>query len=205
MRTDHPFGNPQDLAACYAAGAMSAAEAAEFEAHLAGGCTPCGSELHVLLPAAAELLAAAPPRPPAPAVREAILRRAAASVQTQPWKAWSSSVAAGRVVVVPAAADGPWEETGTPGVRVRPLFVDRAANRMTALFRMAPGTRYPRHLHRGVEECWVLEGDLAAEDFAMRAGDYQRAYAGSEHGDQWTVGGCLLLISSSLGDELLPA
>jgi hypothetical protein len=37
----------------------------------------------------------------------------------------------------------------------------------------------------------------------MRAGDFQRAEAGSVHPVQSTDGGCLLLITSSLDDELL--
>jgi len=37
----------------------------------------------------------------------------------------------------------------------------------------------------------------------MRAGDYQRAETGSTHPVQSTRGGCLLLLTSSLRDELV--
>ena len=74
---------------------------------------------------------------------------------------------------------------------------------MTAMFRMAAGTSYPEHIHDGPEECYVLEGDLHVGDrMVMHAGDYQRATPGSEHDEQWTEGGCLLLVTSSLSDEL---
>lgn len=87
---------------------------------------------------------------------------------------------------------------------MRRLFVDRAANRMTAMFKMAPGAAYVPHVHGGAEECYVLEGDLhVGDEIMMRAGDYQRAPAGSLHGVQRTEGGCTLLITCSLDDEVV--
>ena len=75
---------------------------------------------------------------------------------------------------------------------------------MTALFRMAAGSEYIPHVHAGPEECYVLEGDLhVGDDIVMHAGDYQRAPAGSVHGVQRTEGGCLLLVSSSMHDEVV--
>jgi anti-sigma factor ChrR (cupin superfamily) len=70
------------------------------------------------------------------------------------------------------------------------------------LVRMDPGSSYPGHLHAGVEECFVLEGELRVGEEVLRRGDYQRADEGSEHGIQWTEKGCLLLIVSSQDDEL---
>jgi len=100
------------------------------------------------------------------------------------------------------------------GDRVRAVLVDldRAvlgappgpAQRDAMLVRMAPGTSYPRHVHAGPEECFVLEGDLAVGDgLRLVAGDYQRMESGSRHPDQSTEGGCLLLLISSLNDELV--
>jgi len=50
----------------------------------------------------------------------------------------------------------------------------------------------------------VLEGVLNVGDLRMKAGDHQRAAAGSAHVVQSTDSGCLLFIVSSLRDELLP-
>ena len=71
------------------------------------------------------------------------------------------------------------------------------------LFRMAPGSSYPAHRHSGPEECLVLSGDLRISDVRMVEGDYQFAAAGSEHTVQSTENGCLLLITTSLSDEIL--
>jgi anti-sigma factor ChrR (cupin superfamily) len=69
--------------------------------------------------------------------------------------------------------------------------------------RMEPGTSYPRHRHKGVEEGYVLEGDLHVGDEAMKAGDCQRAETESIHAVQSTESGCLLRIVSSTVDELV--
>jgi anti-sigma factor ChrR (cupin superfamily) len=83
---------------------------------------------------------------------------------------------------------------------MRVLAIDAAADRFTALVRMAPGANYPAHRHGGPEECFVLEGDLRHEERVMRAGDYEWVAAGSHHGPQTTAEGCLVLIHSSLSD-----
>ena len=71
------------------------------------------------------------------------------------------------------------------------------------LVRMAPGSSWPPHRHAGPEECYVLEGDIDVGGTRMTAGSYQRVTAGSEHPRQSTIDGCLLLLISSLHDELL--
>jgi len=101
--------------------------------------------------------------------------------------------------------DGDWEKTGVDGVEVRRLFVDVPNDRLTMLVRMAAKTEYPSHRHGGVEECFVLEGDIYGPGWEMRAGDYQRLEGGSVHGVQGSRGGCVLFIVSSLNDELLPS
>ena len=120
----------------------------------------------------------------------------------QIWQDWRSDDAGGLFTL--RTAQGRWEETGVEGIQVRRLFVDRANDRMTAMFRMAPGTSYVPHVHGGPEECYVLEGDLyVGDELVLHAGDYQRASPGSLHGVQRTEAGCLLLVTCSLHDEPL--
>lgn len=100
-------------------------------------------------------------------------------------------------------SEGEWEPTAALGVEVKKLFVDEKRKYATMLVRMAVGTAYPGHRHAGFEECYVLQGDLHVGDIVLHPGDYQRAEGGSIHGVQKTKHGCLLLIVSSLEDELL--
>lgn len=66
-----------------------------------------------------------------------------------------------------------------------------------------PGTAYPCHVHDGPEECYVHRGELCVAGETLRAGDYQRAAPGSLYVVQSTENGCLLLIVSSMTDELV--
>ncbi|MCG3126651.1 MAG: hypothetical protein CHACPFDD_01502 [Phycisphaerae bacterium] len=202
----HTIGEPEELAALYAAGAMTGEHMSEFENHVRAGCERCRSELRRLDLAMEELYRAIEPVPPPAAVREALLARVATkpgeSGNPQVWRDWPSDTADGGMLIR-RAAEAAWEPVGIEGIAIRRLFVDRQRDQMTMLVRMAPGTAYPRHVHHGPEECLVLEGDLRVGDTVLRAGDYQRAAPDSQHGVQSTEGGCLLMIVSSLSDELI--
>lgn len=123
----------------------------------------------------------------------------------QVWKHWLKRDDAAREngLHVVRHDDGDWEETGAPGVRAKSLYTDPDRRYVTMLVRMAPGASYPSHRHAGVEECFVLEGDLRVGSTLLRAGDYQRADSQSSHEVQSTEHGCLLLLVSSQDDELL--
>jgi anti-sigma factor ChrR (cupin superfamily) len=194
------LGDPAELAALYAAGAMELDERAAFEVHLAEGCEMCRAELARLGGVVAGLAAAALSVPPDPRSWEALLARVAGTSASSPLRPHLQLVAAKSEAVLKRADDAVWEDTEVPGVRIRTLFVDAQSNHFTALVRMAPGSSYPGHIHGGPEECFVLEGDLDVGEQVMRAGDYQRVPAGSRHAVQSTKQGCLLLITSSLSD-----
>ncbi len=140
-------------------------------------------------------------------LRERLLERVraqdAADGEVQVWRRWDDGGDAN--ALIRDASEGPFEKTSIPGIEVRRLFVDRAADRVSMLVRMAPGTSYPRHRHGGAEECFVLSGDLHHGDRVMRAGDFEVVDRGSVHDTQWTEGGCLLFLRSSLHDEILAA
>lgn len=202
----HAVGDPEELAALFSAGAMTGEQMSEFERHLRTGCERCQAELRKLDLAVDELYRAIEPVPPPPAVRAALLARVATppgdSANPQIWREWPSDASAAGLLIR-RAAEAAWEPVGIEGISIRRLFVDRQRDQMTMLVRMAPGTAYPRHVHHGPEECLVLEGDLRVGDAVLRAGDYQRAAPDSQHGVQSTDGGCLLMIVSSLSDELI--
>jgi anti-sigma factor ChrR (cupin superfamily) len=204
MMSEVPFlGEPAETAALYLAGALPAPEQAAFEAYLAAGGRAYDDALREMGAATVALGRLFPATPVDPALRDALLRRVASSGgdQATPLRRQlqgRDADPAGRVLR--RAEEGGWEDTAVPGVRLRVLSTDAAADRYTALVRMLPGATYPAHRHGGPEECFVLKGDLRHGSQVMRAGDYEWAPAGSDHGPQATTDGCLLLIHSSLSD-----
>lgn len=192
----------------YAMGALADAERQAFEQALA---RPGAPELEALR-AAEELLAAlalgAAPVEPPPTLRERLLARvraeapsaaADASPSVQPWKQWGG----GAADLLLRHDEGRFEPTGREGIFVKKLHVDPQGDRATLLIRMEPGASFPAHRHGGFEECFVLSGDLRHGERVMRGGDFERVAGATRHERQWTEGGCLLLIHSSLCDELL--
>jgi anti-sigma factor ChrR (cupin superfamily) len=175
----------RELAELYALGALGADEARPLEEHLRD-CPVCRREIDSLRATADELALAAPPVEPPPELRRRLLGN-----------------------LVPRGAhllrkdQGEWTPTGVTGVDLRVLFSDSTRDRQTILLRMAPGAMFPVHRHHGAEECLVLEGDVRDGDLEMTAGDFVRFEEGTQHGPLQTRAGNLLLIVSSLHDEIV--
>jgi anti-sigma factor ChrR (cupin superfamily) len=108
-------------------------------------------------------------------------------------------------MAVRRADAGDWEATGVVGIAVRRPSVDADRQTASMLVRKEPGSKYPPHIHASAEECFVVEGELhVGDDLVMHAGDFQRAESGTAHPVQYTETGCVLFITSSLHDELIP-
>lgn len=210
--SDHPLGEHElELAALYALSALPAPELEAIEREQRDR-PAFWSEVRSLRDAAAGLAESGPRARPRrdlwPEIRARLAPRSAApgaggrNLAVQVWKNWRADAHGDALTL--AAQAGAFEATDLPGIHVRRLFVDEAADRITMLVRMEPGAAYPAHRHGGAEECYVLAGELeivGREELA--AGDYQRMEMGSLHPIQRTRGGCLLLITSSRHDELV--
>ena len=101
------------------------------------------------------------------------------------------------------ANEGSWIEA-EPGIFAKILNMDAERGRITALVRMAPGSRYAAHRHLGTEEVLVLEGSCYCGGRLLRKGDYHRAEVGSVHVDVRSDEGSLMLISAPLRSDMLP-
>ncbi|MBI4467936.1 MAG: cupin domain-containing protein [Acidobacteria bacterium] len=204
IRHDAPTDEVLDWTALHALGALEEESAIGLERHLEAGCLVCARELQGFTSTVHDLLVSPEPVPPPVGLRSELLHRLAVTDPADPqvWKHWSGGPATESLLTI-RASEGNWESTGLPGVSVRRLSVDAARDTVTMLIRMTSGSSYPGHRHGGVEECFVLEGDLHVGDRVLHAGDYQRAAGESVHDVQSTDGGCLLLILSSMHDELL--
>jgi len=203
MKHDSLNEDLRELAALYALDLLEGEEREQFESHLALGCGVCQNEVDEIRATSGAVLAEDLPAlyEDVPAgLKRRVMQAAAGAEATQAWRAWNGDDSAGLHVV--RSGEGEWESV-RDGIEVKKLYVDQAADRITMLIRMAPGTAYVPHRHAGPEQCLVLDGDLHEGDLVVRQGDYQCVAEGTVHGAQWTENGCLLLIVCSQRDELI--
>ena len=178
------------LIAAYAIHALPPNEAAEIEAHLAS-CPQCRQELETLRPVADtfvfwpnDVLR------PSLSLQERLARRIAAET-------------GGDAIVPPVPSwDGPaWEEVA-PGIFCKLLATDTRAHRVSMLVRLLPGVEYPAHIHAGLEELFLLDGELWIDDRKLYPGDYNRAEAPSGDKRVWSETGCTCVLITSTQDIL---
>ena len=168
------------VAALFAAGASTAAERDSFAARLASGDRGAVAALAPYLPIVAELAELDAPIAPPPHLRAKLLERFRKEMKP--------------AFVLHRTSEMPWESSGIPGVMQRVVFNDASLGRNTCMIRMDRGALFPAHVHEGIEELFVLEGDLEFGKTMMKAGDYQRFPAGSHHEVQRSPSGCTAII-----------
>lgn len=175
-----------ERAESYALRALDGEELHQFQEHLSSGCTFCRAQvreaeaLFAKLPFSLELIA-----PPSRAKT-----RLFAEIHEE--KPDYEFVGAG---------EGEWREMA-PGIQAKILSTDETRQRVTALVRMEKGARYGDHRHALTEELYVIEGSCYCGGRLLKAGDYHRAEAGSIHLDTHTEEGSLMLVISSMQNEM---
>ncbi len=98
------------------------------------------------------------------------------------------------------ANEGQWQQIDA-GVSAKTLYLDAARQRVTALVRMAAGSRYDDRRHTQAEEILILEGSCYCGGRLLRKGDYHRAEAGTIHLDMRSDEGSLMLVIASMQNE----
>jgi hypothetical protein len=185
----------------YALRSLPANETAAFEAHIEG-CAVCRGELDALRPIVdtfvdwpIDVL-----RPSTP-----LWARLAQRIATE---------TGGDVAAVPGAGspearwpearwmDEPEWKAVAPGISCKLLATDAETERVSMLVRLAPGVAYPPHLHAGVEELHLLDGELWIEDRKLSPGDYNRGEPGTGDTRVWSETGCTCVLVTSFSDIL---
>jgi anti-sigma factor ChrR (cupin superfamily) len=98
--------------------------------------------------------------------------------------------------------DPEWEEVA-PGISCRLLATDIGTARVSMLVRLAPGVAYPPHVHAGVEELHLLDGELVIDNRTLHPGDYNRGLPGESDALVWSETGCTCVLVTSARDILL--
>ena len=171
----------------YALSALDGEELTQFEAHLSSSCTICRARIRETEAILAQIPASLEPLTPSAGVKTHVFE------QIDREKPGYTFV---------HAAEGEWQEM-EPGVFAKLLYMDAARQRVSALVRMERGSRYTNHRHTQTEELLVLEGSCYCGGRLLRAGDYHRAEAGSLHLDTHTDEGSLMLVITSMQNEML--
>lgn len=189
----------QELAALYAAGALTSDEREAVEARLDAGEASLVAAVAQFGGVVTEMADSVPPVEPDPSVKAALLARIGAEVAPPPSEAEVS-------FTVSRASEAQWmpieiEGKTIEGAQMRILNMDAANDRVTVLLKMEPGAEFPAHVHAQTEDFFVLEGDMRWDDEVFTAGDFMHAEPGSLHPRHWTKDGCLCLVTTCIANE----
>ncbi len=179
-----------DLVSAYALQALSPGALPAVEAHIAS-CPQCRSELEVLRPIVDEFVS-----------WPTDVLRPAASLQTRLARRIAQET--GGEPVLPPQTD--WREPDwtevAPGIFCKLLATDAEQHRVSMLVRLLPGVEYPAHVHAGVEELHLLDGELWIDERKLHPGDYNRAEPGTGDRRVWSETGCTCVLVTSTLDIL---
>lgn len=188
----HRFSDEEmmERASLYALGALTQSEARAFEEHLEEGCERCMAELQSFEEVTRFLALAVPEAEPPAGARARLLSLVAEETGNGSRPSQAPPL---QMLTTLRADEGEWFEAAK-GISIKHLFTDPQSRMVTTLVRMKPGTRIPLHQHRGIEQCYVIEGDFHAANQELGPGDFHCAQAGSVHEPVYTLKGALVLI-----------
>jgi len=180
----------RELVFLYALQALPSGDVPGVELHLAS-CAECQQELATLRPIVAAFVSwPTDVLRPSPSLWERLAQRIAIETGLGP------TLPAPRPQTEPD-----WEEAA-PGLSYKVLAADTPNERGSLLVRLAPGAHYPPHRHGGVEELYLLDGELWIDDKKLYPGDYNRAEVGSADQRVWSETGCTCVLLTSTRDVL---
>ena len=179
-----------ELACAYALQALPMSELAAIQTHIAS-CPDCRDELASLRPVVDWFVSW-----PTDVLRPAISLQARLALRL--------AEETGKPPVLPPArrwSEPEWEQVG-PGIECKLLATDPERHRVSMLVRLAPGANYPGHTHAGVEELYLLDGELWIDERKLCPGDYNYSAPGAGDERVWSETGCTCVLVTSTKDVL---
>ena len=92
----------------------------------------------------------------------------------------------------------PWQAP-FPGMRMKVLYKDNAAKQATILVQTEPGTVIPEHVHGGVEQILILEGQTEDDDGVQTTGNFVVRLPGKSACAAHAAGGHVFGVLSGVG------
>jgi anti-sigma factor ChrR (cupin superfamily) len=177
-----------EVTCAYALQALASSEVAAAEAHISS-CPDCQREVESLRPVVDQFISwPTDVLRPTTSLQMRLARRIAAESGAQP-------------VMPPTQqwSEPEWAQVA-PGIECKLLATDTERHRVSMLVRLAPGAMYPPHIHAGVEELHLLDGELWIDERKLLLGDYN--YAAPSSGDErvWSDTGCTCVLITSTRD-----
>jgi len=177
-----------ELLPLYVLHALPSGETRLLEAHLAS-CAECRRELESLRPVVDSLISS-----------QADILQPSGSLWTRLQERIGGEASEEPVTPEVAAWREPQWEDVAPGISCKLLATDTERDRVSMLVRLAPGTAYPPHRHAGVEELFLLDGELWIEDRKLYPGDYNRGEPDTADRRVWSETGCTCVLITSPSD-----
>jgi anti-sigma factor ChrR (cupin superfamily) len=187
----------EEQASLYVLGALTVSEARAFETELRGNVGL--RELVIELQRTTSLLAQTVPQAKPPqSLKEKVLRRIEQTARVP-----SAATAIAGLRFLDAAAESGWKQLPVPGAYIKLLSLEKERGYAVLLGKIEAGVHYPAHQNAGPEDFYILSGDLVVGDRKLRAGDFHHADGGSQHEENFSVGGCTLLAVLTTDDPLV--
>ena len=178
------------ITCAYATQALATSEAAAAEAHITS-CPDCQRELESLRPVVNRFVSwPTDVLRPTTSLQARLARRLAE--------------ATGKPPLLPSAhrwSEPEWEQVA-PGIECKLLATDTERHRVSMLVRLAPGASYPGHTHAGVEELYLLDGELCIDERQLFPGDYNYGAPGMGDERVWSETGCTCVLITNTMDTL---
>jgi anti-sigma factor ChrR (cupin superfamily) len=163
-----------EVTCTYALQGLPASELPAIEAHIAS-CPDCQRELESLRSVVNRFVSwPTDVLCPTTALHERLARRISEETGKQP-------------VLPPVRrrSEPEWEQVA-PGIECKLLAIDTERHRVSMLVRLAPGASYPAHIHAGVEELHLLDGELWIDGHKLVPGDYNYGAPGAGDERVWS-------------------
>jgi anti-sigma factor ChrR (cupin superfamily) len=183
--SNEPRDRATELAALQAAGALDGEDAAAM-----ARCEDCAFSKAALVALGFENTAAAiastvfPPVAPSAGLKDKIMARISPAV-SEPKDAETHFI---------LDAEGEWQILPGGKIRLKTLSDLPAAGHAMILLEASPGAVFFPHSHEGMEEIFLVSGDLTTNGRVLGPGDYLRHAAGTHHQKATSEHGCRAIL-----------